>query len=206
VTAGRAVAELDARAALADEVRALVLAAGTSDVGVAELDAVRGELAAVRARLERAGGTRSMRSPFEAVGEAYAAGRPYRLALYNGFGIPLEIHLGDGSASAELVADARHEGPPGCVHGGVSAWLMDSMLGLLLQARGRRGVTATLETRYHARTPLGVPLRLHSRIGRVVDRKIWIEGAIEAEGVRTVTAEGLFIELPGQGSPVTTGA
>lgn len=190
--------ELKVREALADEVRELVFAAGVSAVDTEELSAVTAEVGALRARLQRTTGARTMRSGFESALEAEGTGKPYRLALYNGFAIPLEINLGKGAASAEFVADARHEGPPNSLHGGVSAWLMDSMLGLLMQARGRRGVTASLDTQYLARTPLDVPLHLGARITRVQGRKVWIEGWIEANGVRTVAADGLFIELVDQ--------
>lgn len=187
----------DTRAALAAEVRALVLAAGVSGHPPEELDQIRAELARLRARLEAGGPEQSMRRGYGAVAEAHAAGVSYRLSPYNPFAIPLTVSIGTGAAWADLIADVRHEGPPGCLHGGVSAWLMDSMLGLLLQAQGRHGVTASLHTRYHARTPLGVPLRLRSQVVRSAGRKIWIEGSIEADGVTTVSAEGLFIEVPG---------
>lgn len=197
--------ELKVRSELTDQVRELVLAAGVSDAETDELSAVTAEVAALRARLERRTGrqgARMMRSGFESALEAEAAGEPYRLAAYNGFAIPFAITLSAGEATADFTADARHEGPPNSLHGGVSAWLMDSMLGLVMQARGRRGVTAGLDMRYLARTPLDTPLRLGSRIVRVQGRKVWIEGWIEAvvEGhnVRTVTAEGLFIELADQ--------
>ncbi len=72
---------------------------------------------------------------------------------------------------------------------------MDCMLGILIQARGRRGVTAKLDLRYLRRTPLDAPLQLGSRITKVDGRKVWAEGWIEHEGERTVVAEGLFIEV-----------
>jgi len=188
-----------ARLALVDEARELLLAVATTTADDAELDAVRATLADVRERLSAGRAERMPRTPFEAPREAWQAGRPYRLSALNPFGVPLDIVFEDGKATARLVADARHEGPPDSLHGGISAWLMDSMLGMLMQVRGRRGVTGTLDLRYVRRTPLDVPLTLRSWISRTEGRKVWIEGSIEADGAVTVTAQGLFIEIEGAG-------
>ena len=190
-------ADVPGLAALTDEVRALVLAAGTTDVDDAELGDVAELVAELRARLEARSRTRMVRAPFDGPGKAREAREPYRLSAFNPFGVPLVITFDEdgGGATAELQADARHEGPRDHLHGGVSSWLMDCMLGILVQARGRRGVTAKLDLRYLRRTPLDAPLRLGSRITRTDGRKVWAEGWIEADGERTVVAEGLFIEV-----------
>lgn len=182
---------------LTDEVRALVLAATTTEVDHAELSEVAAAVSTLTARLARRARARPVRAPFDGPAAALASGEPYRLSPFNPFGIPLLVRFdADGrGASAELQADARHEGPRDHVHGGVSTWLMDSMLGILVQARGRRGVTAQLDTRFVRRTPLDVPLRLRSQVSRIEGRKVRVEGWIEADGERTVLAEGLFIEV-----------
>ena len=190
-------AELPGLATLTDEVRALVLAAATTDVGAEELVAVADLVSGLRERLEARSRDRIVRAPFDGPVQARATGEPYRLSAFNPFGMPVVITFdADGNgATAELRADARHEGPRDHVHGGVSSWLMDCMLGILIQARGRRGVTATLDMRYLRRTPLDVPLLLRSQVTRTDGRKVWAEGWIEVDGERTVVAEGLFIEV-----------
>lgn len=190
-------AELPELATLTEEVRALVLAAATTEVDPVELSEVAALVSDLRARLAVRARDRPVRAPFDGPARALATGTPYRLSTFNPFGIPLVIRFDEDArgASAELRADARHEGPRDHLHGGVSSWLMDCMLGILIQARGRRGVTAQLDTRFVRRTPLDVPLRLASRITDIEGRKVRVEGWIEADGERTVTAEGLFIEV-----------
>jgi len=190
-------ADAPALAGLVDEARAMVLAAGTTDVDEAELRAVTAELEVLRHRLEAATRTRMIRAPFEAPGVAMAAGVPFRIAAMNPFALPLEVRFDpDGQgAQAEVLLDARHEGPREHVHGGISSWLLDCVLGIVMQAHGKRAVTARLDVTYRRRTPLDVPLQLGSRITRREGRKIWMDGWIEADGERVVTAEGLFIEL-----------
>lgn len=99
------------------------------------------------------------------------------------------------SAVAEVTLDALQEGPPDTAHGGTIAFLMDSMLGILVQSSGVPAVTGSLTTRYLARTPLERPLVLGSRILSQDGRKIATEAWVEVDGERTVEATALFIEV-----------
>jgi acyl-coenzyme A thioesterase PaaI-like protein len=92
-----------------------------------------------------------------------------------------------------VVLGAAYEGPPGLVHGGVSALLLDHILGETASGRRRTAFTGTLTMRYRRGTPLG-PLRLEGRIVGEERRKIFVAGSIsDADGV-TVEAEGIFIQ------------
>ena len=87
---------------------------------------------------------------------------------------------------------AAYEGPPGSVHGGVLALVLDQMLGEAAGAGGKPGMTATLTLTYRQRTPLG-DLQTSAWIEKVDGIKTWARGEIVGpEGV-TVEAEGLFI-------------
>lgn len=189
-------AEAPVLSGLIEEARALVLSAGTTDVDEAEMAAVAAELASLRERLAAATRPRMIRAPFDSPLAALAAGRPFQIAAMNPFGLPMEVHFdADGrGARAEITCDARHEGPREHLHGGISSWLMDCILGIVIQAQGRRAFTVNLDVSYLRRTPLDVPLQLRSRILRTEGRKTWMEGWIEVDGERVVTAEGLFVE------------
>ena len=93
---------------------------------------------------------------------------------------------------SEFPLGAAYEGPPGSVHGGVLALILDQMLGEAAGAGGKPGMTATLTLTYRQRTPLGA-LHAEAWIERVDGIKTWARGEIVGpEGV-TVEAEGLFI-------------
>ena len=186
------------RAALGDLVEAahrLNLAVVTTDVDLGELVRVRDLLDEAALALTRQTRGRGVRADFEAAGRALESHRPYRMCALNPWGIPFEIEFDGDGAHASLMANALHEGPADSLHGGVGAWLMDCMLGLLLQARGHRAVTARIEIDYLARTPLDQALQLHSRITGREGRKIHAEGWIEHLGDRSLRATGLFIEV-----------
>jgi acyl-coenzyme A thioesterase PaaI-like protein len=101
----------------------------------------------------------------------------------------------DGSVEGEVVLGWPYQGPPGHVHGGVSALLLDHTLGVANDRAGTSGMTAQLDVRYHRPTPLFVPLTVRARQRRVDGRKIWTEGSIHADGEECVSAEGLFIAI-----------
>ncbi|TCN53422.1 thioesterase superfamily protein [Rhodococcus sp. SMB37] len=126
--------------------------------------------------------------------EKVTATRIRQIGAHNPLCLPLEISVDGARASATLAVDALAEGPQGCLHGGLSAWLMDCMLGLMVESTGRVCVTAQLELRYLAPTPLHRPLDLHATVDSTEGRKVWVNSWIECDGTRTVEARGLFIE------------
>ncbi|CNE57298.1 uncharacterized protein%2C possibly involved in aromatic compounds catabolism [Mycobacterium tuberculosis] len=107
---------------------------------------------------------------------------------------PLDYTAVD-SRTIEAVATLGlpYQGPPSCVHGGVSALLLDHTLGVANGWAGASGVTAELTVRYHHLTPLFEPLTITARQVSVHGRKIRTTGEIKAGGRTCVSAEGLFI-------------
>ncbi len=61
-----------------------------------------------------------------------------------------------------------HEGPPGYGHDGVSAMLLDELMGWACAAVGKPGMTISLRTRYQGPVPLETPLRVSARDGVLV--------------------------------------
>jgi acyl-coenzyme A thioesterase PaaI-like protein len=182
---------------LVEEIRSTMLAVALSDADDALLTRARDTLRELRGELAGEQRTRLFRPGFDRFAAIAGQGPdvPVRTGSYNPFGIPVEMRFTPDTASATLTANALHEGPREGVHGGVIGYLMDVILGVLVQSQGRPAVTATLDIRYLRLTPLDVPLELSSRIVRRDGRKTWVEGCIEHDGTRTAEAEGLFIDL-----------
>lgn len=99
----------------------------------------------------------------------------------------------DGAIESTVTLDLPYQGPPSCVHGGVSALMLDHTLGVANGWAGTSGMTAELTLRYRRLTPLFEPLTVTARQVSVDGRKIRTVGAIRANGQDCVTAEGLFI-------------
>lgn len=124
-------------------------------------------------------------------------GRTYGNAvvgLRNPIAVPLQIkHSDEGRAWADFHLNALYEGPPGLVHGGVSALILDQVFGEAAAAGGSPGMTGTLTLRYNQGTPLG-DCSAEAWIDRREGVKTFVKGAMRnADGEDTVTAEGVFI-------------
>lgn len=95
--------------------------------------------------------------------------------------------------TATCTLTEAHSGPPHRAHGGVVMTMLDEILGVASIAAGAKGMTAGLNIRFKAGTPLGVPLELRARYERSEGRKNFVTGEVLADGVVTAQAEGVFI-------------
>jgi uncharacterized protein (TIGR00369 family) len=94
---------------------------------------------------------------------------------------------------AEFALGASYEGPPGYVHGGVCALILDQVLGEGAAAAGYPGMTAGLTIRFHRPTPLG-RLRAEAELLEREGRKAHVNGRIlDPDGRVTVSAQGVYV-------------
>ena len=116
------------------------------------------------------------------------------IGLRNPTAPPLTVEKApDGSVFADFYLGAAYEGPPGHVHGGVSALILDHVLGEAASSAERPRLTGTITMRYLRTTPLG-PLRVEARIDRTEGYKTYAVGHIADADGHTVEAEGVFIQ------------
>ncbi|MBV8860574.1 MAG: PaaI family thioesterase [Mycobacterium sp.] len=153
--------------------------------------AIQGATAALRTR--QRGGTEMVR---------YAvSGRPVVwsnavIGLRNPIAPPLTIHHDDDGTRcwSEFALDAAYEGPPGLVHGGVCALVLDHVLGeAASEGLTKPRFTGTITVRYVRGTPLG-RLRAEAAVERTEGVKSFVSGHLsDSEGI-TAEAEGIFIK------------
>jgi acyl-coenzyme A thioesterase PaaI-like protein len=115
------------------------------------------------------------------------------MGLRNPIAPPLVIDQDStGSVYTEVDLGAGYEGPPGHVHGGVCALILDHVLGATAHLPGEPAFTGTLTVRYLRPTRLG-RLRAEAHIDRIDGAKTYAVGHIaDGDGV-TVQADGVFI-------------
>jgi Thioesterase superfamily len=119
------------------------------------------------------------------------------VGLRNPVAPPLVLHHDpDGLVWSEFVLGAPYEGPPQHVHGGVSALILDHVLGATAHRPGRPAYTGTLTLRYRRRTELGRRLRAQAWVERTEGVKTFSVGQLADEEGVTVEAEGVFIHKP----------
>jgi acyl-coenzyme A thioesterase PaaI-like protein len=186
-----------AEAQLATAVRRLMDASVLTKAEDDELLAVAAALDAVSDQLEGPDGTRMQKGTRWPSREKMVQGdRDHNPVAgpANPLAPPMHVEVGDNDeVTAELVMRPIHEGPPGGVHGGWVASLLDQLLGIANIASGNPAMTAELTIRYRRPTPMGVPLLLTARTDAVDGRRVQTSGEIAADGVVTAEAVGLFI-------------
>ncbi|CAB4712082.1 MAG: PaaI family thioesterase [Actinobacteria bacterium] len=173
-------------------VRELVDAGIRTLVDDDEIRAAQAEIEAITARLR----SRQLDGSYGVKFGSTGRGRPWGnsvVGLRNAIAPPLVTdHDDEGNVWCDFHLGAAYEGPPTLVHGGVSALILDQMLGEAAGAGGRPGMTGTLTLRYRQGTPLG-DLRAESWIDRSEGIKTWAKGHIIGPNGVTVEAEGVFI-------------
>lgn len=177
---------------LAVSVRELVDATIRTEVDAQTIAAVKADIDSATARLrsrqiDGAFGVRRSTS-----GQSMSWGNAV-IGLRNPIAPPLEIHREpDGRRWTDFHLGAAYEGPPGHVHGGVSALILDHVLGEAASPDGKPRFTGSFTVRYPRATPLG-PLHAEAMATRTDGVKTFVAGHIsDAEGI-TVEAEGIFI-------------
>ena len=154
---------------------------------VRAIDAVTAQL-----RATQTDGPRGVR--FTADGRGMTWSNPV-IGVHNAIAPPLVIHRdAERRCWSDFELGAAYEGPPGHVHGGMSALVLDHILGEVASAGLTKPLfTGTISCRYLRGTPLG-PLRTEAWIDRVDGIKTYAKGFIADADGPTVEAEGVFIQ------------
>ncbi|MGC9159597.1 MAG: PaaI family thioesterase [Terracidiphilus sp.] len=117
----------------------------------------------------------------------------------NPHGLRLDFFLDPGGMVVCLpTVPDRFEGPPGHVHGGILATLLDEVMSKSVRSLGVRALTRQMEIDYLRPVPVETPLRVEGRMVRAEGRKYWTEARILSQENRILAqAKGLFVALRG---------
>jgi acyl-coenzyme A thioesterase PaaI-like protein len=189
--------------ALVGAARDLVEAVVLTDVGDGDRAVAAADLRAVTERLRarrRAGAVLLVRHPDGRVEHLTQAGSGRLNPQAPAIDIQGLVAPPGTPSPVELVArctlTASFGGPPGRVHGGQVAALLDEVVGFAAFAAGVPGVTVSLTVRYHRPTPHSTPLEVRARLDRWEGRKRWASGEVTAAGEVTASAEAFLLGGP----------
>ena len=115
-------------------------------------------------------------------------------------GLKLEFDVreegGAITATSLLTLTRVHEGPPGYIHGGIIATLLDEAMSKLNRPLNILAMTRSLTVDYLRPSPLYKPLRLVGTHVRRDGRKVLHSAELQAEdGTVLAKAEGFFLVL-----------
>ena len=178
---------------LAESVRELIDATIRTEVDAETVAAVQAQIDAATAHLR----SRQTEGPFgvrlTTGGDKMAWGNPV-IGIRNPIAPPLIIrHHDDGAVFTDFHLGAAYEGPPGHVHGGVAALVLDHVLGEVAANAATPRFTGTITLRYLRTTRLGA-LHAEARITRTEGVKTYAVGHLADEDGVTVEADGVFIQ------------
>jgi acyl-coenzyme A thioesterase PaaI-like protein len=152
----------------------------------------------VRAVTERLSAARRGMHQLPALDDPVAFRRVYNPVTGVGSAIapPIVIQPENGGVVGRTTVGLAYEGPPGYLHGGMSALFMDQLLGAAAVAAGLWGMTAHLELDYRRPVPLLTPLVLRAGVTEDAGRKTTVRGTIALEASPDeplVQACGVFV-------------
>jgi acyl-coenzyme A thioesterase PaaI-like protein len=178
---------------LTESVRELIDATIRTEMDADAVAAAKAEIDAATARLRN----RQLDGPFGVRFGSDGDQMPWGnvvIGLRNPVAPPLSIQKDDdGVVFADFHLGAAYEGPPGHVHGGVAALILDHVLGDAASSSDKPRLTGTITMRYRRITPLG-DLHAEARIVRTEGVKTFAVGHLADAGGVTVEAEGVFIQ------------
>jgi uncharacterized protein (TIGR00369 family) len=126
-----------------------------------------------------------------------AQNRCFGCGVANPTGLHLDFLLAEDSSVVCLATvPDTFEGPPGYLHGGIIATLLDETMSKSVRAQGVVAMTRRIEVDYLRPVPSGAPIRLEGRVSRHEGRKHWVEAKVlDSNGITLAHGSGLFIQI-----------
>jgi acyl-coenzyme A thioesterase PaaI-like protein len=178
---------------LTESVRELIDATIRTEMDADAVAAAKAEIDSATARLRHKQTDAGFGIRYLPSGERMAWGNAV-IGLRNPIAPPLDIRReDDGTSVCDFHLGAAYEGPPGHVHGGVAALVLDHLLGEAASDGINPRLTGTISFRYVRATRLG---RLHAQasITHTEGVKTYAVGHLADDEGITVEAEGVFIQ------------
>ncbi len=123
----------------------------------------------------------------------FACGRSNPIGLK----LQFEEDVEAGVYRSRFTAGPEHQSYNGVMHGGLVSTLLDEIMGRYYYAKGKQAVTAKLEVRFRAPTPIGQELLIEGKVvgqrGKMAEMTAQIrlaDGSVTAEGKAVVAILG----------------
>lgn len=177
---------------LTESVRALIDATIRTELDADGVAAAKAEIDAATQRLRRQQVDGPYGVRYTSDGQQMPWGNAV-IGVRNPIAPPLVVQAGpNGGVFSDFTLGAAYEGPPGHVHGGISAMVLDHVLGAAASPPNEPRLTGTITLKYRRPTGLG-QLHAEARIVATEGVKTFAVGHIaDSEGV-TIEADGVFI-------------
>jgi uncharacterized protein (TIGR00369 family) len=120
--------------------------------------------------------------------------------LENPAGLHLKFYTEDDETVVSMVTvPEQYQGYPGVVHGGIVAAMLDEAAGRAHMSGDppRFLYTAKLDLRYRKNTPVGRPLKLVGKVGKIKERTATASAFLyDEDGTLLAEADALLVDMP----------
>ena len=108
-----------------------------------------------------------------------------------------ELHWQEASnrITGTVTFSQAFEGPPGHVHGGWVAGVLDHIMGMTHVRTGHPGMTGGLSVRYLKPTPLNQVIEVSAEARDLDDKRTEVKAAMSCGDATTATAEAIFVRV-----------
>lgn len=107
---------------------------------------------------------------------------------------PVDMQVEGSVVTTSVTLGLPYQGPPGRVHGGWVATVLDHLMGMSAGQVATSWIfTRSLTVDYAHGVPLFAELDVEAHVAQVDGRKIWVEGSISSGGELLVSARGLWL-------------
>lgn len=100
-----------------------------------------------------------------------------------------------GGITGTVFFSQAFEGPPGHVHGGWVAGILDHIMGMTHVRTGYPGMTGGLSVRYRKPTPLNTLIHVSATATALDERRTEVTAEMRHGEITTATAEAIFIRV-----------
>lgn len=120
----------------------------------------------------------------------------FACGLKNPIGLKLDFEREGNRVWTEFTPGEYHQGYPGIMHGGLVTTLMDEAMAKVVNFRGIKAVTATLDVKFRNPVPIGGRLKVFGELTDEKTRRCSIKAWVEDErGVVLAESTSVFIKL-----------
>jgi len=103
----------------------------------------------------------------------------------------------DGSIFSEFMLTINQQGPPGYVHGGASAAVLDEVIGVAIWRAGYNVAVVNMDINFRQAIPVDSTVTVEARMTGKEGRKFFGTGEIYLpDGSVAVSCTGIYVEAP----------
>jgi acyl-coenzyme A thioesterase PaaI-like protein len=116
----------------------------------------------------------------------------------NPIGLRVRFEMRDGRVEGEFTSSEHHVGPPGAVHGGVIAALMDEALSFLCRSVLKWDVrTLREEITFRNSSPIGERIHVEAHIEEEKKRRVFAKARVYSDEHTVAEAMGTLFKVKG---------